>query len=165
MSVSGLTYPQRILARHAAVRAALLSLHHAEALHYTQGAQRWEGIDHHDVAARGDYPKHADCSSFATWCLWNGLHVPFGVDDDVNGLEWKAGYTGTMVKGGREVMHLENVVRADCVLYGTKTPEHVAIVVGHKGDKPVVVSNGSEPGPFLLPYDYRSDVLQVRRYI
>jgi hypothetical protein len=29
----------------------------------------------------------------------------------------------------------------------------------------MVISHGSEPGPFDLAYNYRSDVLQIRRYI
>lgn len=170
---SGLTRPQRHIARERAMQAALLGLHHASELHYTQGSERWEGINHHDVASKGQYPKHADCSAFATWCLWNGMYLPFGVHDVVNGQGWEAGYTGTMKDHGIEVVHVVNVIRGDLVLYGPKgDPEHVAIVVGHKGGvvgsrgrSPIVVSNGSEAGPFLLDYNYRSDVGEIRRYI
>lgn len=166
MSVSGLTRQQRQIARDRAVQAALLGLHHASALHYTQGDLRWEGIKTHKVARKGEFPRHADCSAFATWCLWNGLFLPFKARDDVNNLHWEAGYTGTMINGGREVHHLKNVIRGDCVLYGTHDdPEHVSIVVGHKGGTPWVVSNGSEGGPYFLPYNYRHDVGQIRRYI
>lgn len=166
-SVSGLTRPQRQQAREHATNAALLGLHHAAALHYTEGAQRWEGIATHRISAKGEYPHHADCSAFATWCLWNALHLGFGLADIVNGEDWKAGYTGTMAQHGRLVEHgREVVLRGDCVLYGpAPTFEHVAIVVGHSGGKPVVVSNGSEPGPYLLPFDYRSDVGEFRRYV
>ena len=166
MSVSGLTRDQRIIARDRTTQAALLGLHHAPALHYTQGPARWEGIAKHLVARHGHYPTHADCSAFATWCLWNGLRLPFGLGDIVNGDKWAGGFTGTMAEHGREVVHVRNVLPGDCVLYGPGAPfEHVAIVVGQKNGKPVVVSNGSEPGPFLLPYDYRPDVGQIRRYI
>lgn len=166
MSVSGLTRPQRHIARERTTQAALLGLHHAAELHYTQDSQRWEGIHNHDIAAKGQYPKHADCSSFATWCLWNGMHLPFGTGDVVNGTNWTAGYTGTMAQHGREVLHLKNVIRGDCVLYGpAPTFEHVAIVVGHQNGVPMVVSNGSEAGPFFLRYNYRSDVGQIRRFI
>jgi hypothetical protein len=163
--VSGLRHDQRVIARHLTVHAALVGLRHAPAVHYTQGSERWEGIAQRKIAAAGEYPRHADCSAFATWCLWNGLHLPFGVKDVVNGLHWDAGFTGTMAANGRRVEHLDNVRRGDCVLYGAgPTYEHVAIVVGRKNGKPVVVSHGSEPGPFLLPFDYRPPA-QIRRYI
>lgn len=167
MSVSGLPRPKRIVARDRAVQAALLGLHHAPELHYTQGPQRWEGIDQHKVARHGEFPRHADCSAFATWCLWNALHLPFGLGDIVNGQGWKAGYTGTLAQHGRRVSDERHALRGDLVLYGpAPTFEHVAIIVGHeKGGRHLVVSNGSERGPFLLPFNYRSDVGQIRRYI
>jgi cell wall-associated NlpC family hydrolase len=166
MSASGLNKHQRIIARERTTQAALLSLHHAAELHYTMGSERWEGITQHLVAQHGHYPKHADCSAFATWCLWNGLYVPFKVNDVVNRDSWNGGYTGTMAQHGLRVQHEGDVIRGDCVLYGPKpTYEHVAIVVGRHKGKLMVVSNGSEPGPFLLPFDYRSDVGQIRRYI
>lgn len=163
--MTGLSSCERAIARDRAVHAALLGLHHAPALHYTQGAARWEGIAKHKIARKGDYPTHADCSAFATWCLWNGLYLAFGLGDVVNGQHWKAGFTGTMAEHGREVVHLAKVLPGDCVLYGpAPSYEHVAIVVANKNGKPVVVSNGSDPGPFLLPYNYRP-VGQIRRYI
>ena len=168
MSVSGLNRQQRQVARDLTVKAMLLVLHHAPEVHYTQGAQRWEGIADEDIAAWGQFPKHADCSATGTWAYWNGLHVPFGLGDVVNGLAWKAGFTGTLARNGRQVMHLKNVLRADGVLYGSgPNYEHFAVVVGRrKSDhKPLVVSHGSEAGPFLLPFDYRSDVGEIRRYI
>lgn len=166
MSVSGLAKCQRAIARDRTVHAALLGLHHAPALHYTQGPQRWEGIARHKVARKDEFPLHADCSAFATWCLWNGLHLPFGLADVVNGASWTAGYTGTMAQHGREVTHVKNALPGDCVLYGpAPTYEHVAIVVAVKAGVPMVVSHGSEPGPFFLRYNYRSDVGQIRRYI
>lgn len=167
MSVSGLGHNDRVKARSLAVQAAFLGLQHANELHYTEDAQRWQGIALDRIAAKGEFPEHADCSAFYTWCLWNGLHVEFGIGDTVNDLNWKAGYTGTMIDNGREVIHIKNVLRADAVLYGTYSkPSHTAIVVGHdKNGLPMVVSNGSEAGPFLLPYNYRSDVAQFRRYV
>lgn len=165
--MTALNLAQRTLARDRAVQAALLGLHHASAIHYSQGSGRWQGIAGHKVARKGQYPTVADCSAFATWCLWNGLHLGLGIKADVvNGCSWNAGYTGTMAQHGREVLHLKNVLPGDCVLYGpAPTYEHVAIVVANKNGKPVVVSHGSEAGPFLLPYNYRSDVGQIRRYV
>lgn len=161
-SVSGLSAPHRIRARDLAVRAAFLTLRHAPTVHYTQGPRRWDGINKDLKAYRNEYPRFADCSAFATWCLWNGLDH-YGVRDTVNGANWKAGYTGTMLSHGKEVKHRSNVLRGDCVLYGPKgsNGEHTAICVG--GGK--VISHGSEAGPFLLPIDYRRDVMCIRRYI
>jgi hypothetical protein len=166
-SVSGLSKAHRIEARDRAVRAAMLGLDHRAELHYTQGPLRWQGIDKKYRSQVGQYPRYADCSSFATWCLWNGLFVKFGVRDTVNGAAWRAGYTGTMLNNGKEVQHEYSVQRGDCVIYGRGAPGvHTAIVVGRRTDgKIMVVSHGSEPGPFYVPFDYRSDILSIRRYI
>jgi hypothetical protein len=52
------------------------------------------------------------------------------------------------------------------VIYGSGPPGvHCAVVVDIVNGIPMVISHGSEPGPFYLAYDYRSDVLQIRRYI
>lgn len=161
-SVSGLSAPHRIRARDLAMKAAFLGLRNAPSLHYTQGNRRWEGINNNLKAWRGQFPHYADCSAFATWCLWNGLDH-YGVRDTVNGQRWKAGYTGTMWTHGKQVRKRSNVLRGDLALYGNPfgATGHVAICVG--GGK--VISFGSEAGPFLLPIDYRADVRQIRRYI
>lgn len=161
-----LSLAQRAIARDRAVHAALLGLHHAPAIHYTQGSERWDGIAKGLVARKGQYPTEADCSAFASWCLWNGLHLALGLGDVVNGENWNAGYTGTMAQHGRQVIHLNRVLPGDCVLYGpAPTYEHVAIVVGVQNGVPMVVSHGSEAGPFFLAYNYRPDVGQIRRYV
>lgn len=166
MSVSGLDRHQRHVCRQLGVRAAMLGLHHASELHYTQGPERWEGVAHRLDPRRGQFPKHADCSSFATWCVSIGLREVFHLRDIVNGDDWQGGYTGTLAQNGRRVQHLHNVLHCDLVLYGAgPTYDHVAVIVGHDNRTPLVVSNGSEAGPFLLPYNYRSDVGQIRRYI
>jgi hypothetical protein len=165
-SVSGLSRDQRIRARDRAVQAALLGLHNAPKVHYTMDARRWSGIKKHRDARVGEYPTQSDCSSFATWCLWNGLHLGFGLGDLVNGAGWNAGYTGTMLTHGKRVRHLANVRRGDCVLYGSGgTGEHVTIVVGKRQGVPMVVSHGSEGGPYFVAYNYRPDVMEIRRYI
>lgn len=161
-SVSGLSAPHRIRARDLAVRAAYLGLRNKDALHYTQGPQRWEGIAKNLKAWRGEFPRNGDCSAFATWCLWNGLDH-YGVRDTVNGHNWRAGYTGTMVNHGKRVVHEANILRGDLALYGDPYGRsgHVAICVG--GGR--VISFGSEAGPYLLALHYRSDLRQIRRYI
>jgi hypothetical protein len=160
---SGMGSRARIRARDLAMHAAALQLAHPAAVHYTQGARRWEGIRSGDRAWRGEFPKHGDCSSSSTWWLWNGLthYARFRHVDLVNGLHWQAGYTGTQLLHGRSVIHLP-YQRGDLVLYGTGWPgEHVAMYIGGG----LVISHGSEAGPFKLSMHYRGDVIDVRRYI
>lgn len=158
---SNLTESQRAEARNIAVAAAKLGLAHAPAIHYTQGGSRWQGISDTRYARQGQYPNYCDCSSFATWCLWNALHVRFGVGDVVNGANWQAGFTGTQLTHGVSVS-LSAMKPGDLVLYGRGYPgSHVAIYIG--GGR--VISHGSEGGPYNLPYNYRSDIIGARRYI
>ncbi len=165
-AVSGLDREQRVAAREAVVRAALSGLDNISEVHYTQDSRRWDGISNNRLAAKGKFPHHSDCSSYATWCLWNGLNQGFEVGDVVNGLDWTAGYTGTMLQNGKQVRRAEKLRQGDCVIYGSKWPgTHVAIVVGRQAGVPMVVSHGSEEGPFFVRYDYRPDVLEFRRYI
>lgn len=167
---SNLTRPQRLIARQSAVNAAMLGYHHAKALHYTElSPARWQGIDHKLIAAKGQFPTEADCSAFYSWCIWNGVYVNFKVGDVVNALHWTGGFTGTMSENGIEVPTPSKIhvpLRADAVIYGTSYPYlHTAIIVTHDKGKPMVVSNGSEGGPYYVPYDYRDDVAMIRRYI
>jgi cell wall-associated NlpC family hydrolase len=160
---SGLSSAHRIKARDMAIQAMALTLQHASAVHYTQGSDRWEGIAHHDRAWRGQYPHHGDCSSTTTWALWCGLsHFHrFQYVDLVNGLHWKAGYTGTQLRHGRSVAG-GSLQRCDLVLYGNGWPgEHVAMYIGGG----LVISHGSEGGPYKLSMHYRGDIIDVRRYI
>lgn len=162
-----LSAAQRAVARDRATGAALLLLKHANDVHYTQGDERWEGIADRLNARHGEYPAHGDCSSTVTWTVgYNGLHIPFGVRDVLNGEKWEAGWTGTLAEHGRRVQHMNRVISADLGFYGDGPDyEHVVQVVGRHEGKPVVFSHGSEAGPFLLPYDYRPDFSHFRRYI
>jgi hypothetical protein len=166
-SVSGLSARHRAEARDRVYRAAMLGYKNRDQIHYTQGSQRWQGIADTRKSQMGQYPNYADCSAFATWCIWNGIYVKFGVRDTVNGAAWKAGYTGTMLSHGKLVQHLASVRVGDCVIYGRRntTGAHTAIVVGRRNGQIMVVSHGSEGGPFYLPYNYRSDIMCIRRYI
>jgi len=164
---SRLSPEHRDKARELAVRAATLGYHNAPLLHYTQEAgPRWEGIHDNLKAWRGQFPRHADCSAFVTWCLWNGLSH-FHHSDNVNGENWQYGYTGTEVKHGVPVPNGAMHRKADAVLYGDPFggTGHTALVVGHRNGKLMVISFGSEAGPFYLPYDYRRDIHSIRRYI
>lgn len=158
MSVSGLSKDHARTAVNMTLQAAVLAYHHAPVIHYTQGSQRWQGIDLGKKAWRGEFPTEADCSSFGTWCLWNGLDH-FHHSDTVNGQKWQAGYTGTMLNHGQRVT---KPLPGDLIIYGNRWPgEHVAVYTGGG----LVVSHGSEGGPYLLPWHYRSDILSIRRYI
>lgn len=169
-SASGLSLAHRLIARDRTVAAAVLGLHHAPQIGYTQGPHRWDGIHLHKNARLGQYAAWYDCSAFVTWCLWNGLDLSSLVSHDiVNGANWTGGFTGTGIVHGKLVKHLASVQRADTVFYGApgSNGEHEAIVVGRRPSdhKPMVVSHGSPAGPLYLPYDYRGDVMCFHRYI
>ena len=134
-------------------------------VHYTQGARRWSGITDGRNSARGQFPAYADCSAFTTWALWNGLYLLYREPDQVNGLGWNYGFTGTQIAHGRRVAP-SKMTHGDLVFYASsgQTPTHVAICVGRKQGRPMVVSHGSESGPLYLPWNYRRHV-QVRRHI
>lgn len=161
-SVSGLSAPHRRRARELAVEAAILSIRRAPTIHYTQGPLRWQAIDHDLKAWRGQTPSYGDCSSMATWWLWNGLDH-YGVRDTVNGANWRHGYTGTMLDHGKRVVHPSNWLRGDLFIYGREGSDgaHVAMHLGGG----FVASHGSEAGPYRLRWDYRGDLMAVRRYI
>lgn len=159
MSVSGLSSAHVKKAVNLALQAAVLGLHHAPEIHYTQGELRWQGIDRRRDASKGQYPNWVDCSAFLGWCYWNALHLHGGHSDIVNGEHWQGGYTGTMMEHGRRV---SAPIPGDAIIYGSGFPgEHTALYTGGG----LVVSHGSEAGPLLLPWRYRSDVLEIRRYI
>lgn len=143
----------------------MLGHRHRDRVHYTQGSDRWRGIANRRNSAQGEFPGHADCSGYTTWCLWNALHLLYGKGDVVNGAAWKAGFTGTQINHGRRVTD-NNIRRGDLVFYAVsgQTPTHVAICVGHRDGRPMVISHGNEAGPLYLPYNYRR-LVQVRRYI
>lgn len=165
-SVSGLSDGHCAQARERAVQAAQVALAHHTQMTYTEGPARWSGIAQHRDSAKDQFPVDSDCSSFVTWCLWNGLHLLFGVRDTVNDKDWQGGYTGTMLDCGRRVPAIADVLPGDCVIYGTGAPgEHTAIVVDAKGGVPHVISHGGPTTPGYFPYNYRSDVMEVRRYI
>lgn len=157
-------HAQRLLIRRRIVQAAYLGSRNQPFIHYTQGPARWQGIRLKKRAYRGQFPNYADCSSFSTWCIWTSVlkYIRNGKvkHDFVNGLDWRAGYTGTMTKYGKRVTGKR--YRGDLVFYGgnASVPSHVAIYVGNGR----VVSHGSESGPKIVPVNYRP-INQTRRYI
>ncbi|MFI7589927.1 CHAP domain-containing protein [Spongisporangium articulatum] len=166
-SVSGLEGSQRRRARDRAVQAAELAWNNADDIRYTQDPRRWNGIRNNRDARLGKYPKWADCSSFVTWCLWNGLFLKYGLPDTVNGADWTGGYTGTLLDNGRKVADADKALPGDLVHYPPtgNWPRHVGIVVGrNSSDHLMVIEHGSDASPLHLKYDYRR-VGQIRRYI
>jgi hypothetical protein len=163
-SVSGLSPDHRAHARELILKSAHNMMKHVSAIHYTQSASRWEGINKKLTVTKGQYPNYADCSAMATWLLWDAMARPYGVRDLVNGAAWRAGYTGTQYTRGKAVQHDKNLKVGDLIFYGNQgggIPEHVAIYIG--GGK--VFSHGSEAGPYILGLDYRRDRRMSRRYI
>jgi cell wall-associated NlpC family hydrolase len=168
-SVSGLPEEKRDRVRDRVCQALKLGLAHRDKLHYTMDGRRWEGIEQHRDAHLGQFPAHSDCSSFATWALWNGLFLMYGRPDNVNGHHWNAGYTGTMMNHGwrlPEPLDPDDMRRGDCVFYAGTNFNHVAVVLNRKADGTLmVVSHGSEAGPDYRKYNYRHPILGARRYI
>lgn len=160
--VSGLNAPRRAAVRRAAVNAAKLSFNHRGAIHYTQGSRRWDGIRLRKNASKREYPLYGDCSAMATWWLWNGLYLLYKCRDTVNGANWTGGFTGTMLTHGKRVKLRKNWLPGDLFIYGNGgSGKHVAMYVGGG----YVMSHGSESGPFKLAWNYRGDLMQVRRAI
>jgi hypothetical protein len=161
-SVSGLSARHRAEARRIVLHGCNLLLSHPWDLHYSQGSNRWEGISSQRLIRRGQYPHHGDCSSTNTWLLWNALRVRFGVRDTVNGINWRGGYTGTMLNHGKPVHDLANLKVGDCAIYGWGFPgSHTTLYMGGG----MWFSHGSERGPFKVSLYYRPDLMQIRRYI
>lgn len=154
-SVSGLSAKHRERVRAVGMQAISLCVRHSSELQYTQGPSRWQGIASKLFASIGLFPKFSDCSSWATWVLYQGLRL-YKVRDLINGQRWLAGYTGTMLQHGKVVHHEHNLKRLDLVIYNG----HVAVYIG--GGK--VASHGSR-GVHILPVHYRKDVVSFRRYI
>jgi Putative peptidoglycan binding domain len=141
--------------RRTIVATALLAYNKREQIHYTMGPQRMEGVVHQIRPPH--VPAYGDCSSMVTWYYWvAGAPDPNGAN--YNG----TGYTGTLGQHGTAVS-VEHSQPGDYVLYGSGPPwHHVALFVGVKDGKHMVVSHGSEPGPYYLPYNYRGDVGEIR---
>jgi hypothetical protein len=157
-----LTDKEIATARKIAVYAFRMTYNNRGHVHYTQGASRWQGIRERRRYADGRYPNYGDCSSIFTWCWWNALTNVDGLDtrDRINGSGWSAGYTGTLLSNGWRVADRKP---GDAVIYGRHFPgAHVAMVAENTN---MVYSHGSESGPHYLRWNYRGDILAVRRYV
>lgn len=121
-------------------------------------AKRWEGIQKGIELPR--VPKHADCSSLATWCLWNAREEGATDPSDPDDQSWSWGTTFSMEPNGKKVSVAE-ARPGDLVFY----EGHVTVIVERSQGIPYVVSFGSQGGPYYERYNYRNDVTSVKDYI
>ena len=141
-------------------KGARMMLANPAAVHYTEDLSlRWQGIRDRILIRQGRYITEGDCSSTATWLLWNALQIAYGIGDVVNGEGWAAGNTSTMATHGRPLPHGAPQRVGDLVLYGPPPADHVAVCLGGG----YVFSHGGEAGPYKLHYNYRP-VREIRRY-
>lgn len=162
LDVQDLTQPRELVIKRI-LRAAKLGAAHEAEIHYSQADDRWEGVSLNMRAYRGEFPEHADCSSFATWCYWDALGGRQAGYDLLNGTDWTWGYTGTMITHGTRLSSTE-ASAGDLAFYGASESHitHVAIVV----EPDAVISHGQENGPRLYrPLAYRPDLQFVHRYL
>lgn len=136
------------------VNTAIFGYHNRDAIHYTESGLRMYGVRNHIKPPQ--VTRWEDCSSFATWCYW------VAGAPDPNGLGYNGqGFTGTLIQHGTRVTH-PSLSPGDLIFFGHQTiPSHVAIYIGSNR----IVSHGSEGGPYLLPWNYRSDIHSMRSYI
>lgn len=135
------------------LETAVYAAHHEWLTGYTQTYLRWAGM-HMAPLPAPPQPSWADCSSFVTWVYWVA-HLP-----DPNGLEYRAGFTGTLATHGFRVS-FTSLKPGDLVLYGGPYPyRHVTIYIGNG----LVVSHGSQSGPHIASTFYRWDAAEARRY-
>ena len=155
-------------ARPVAVHAWQTMLANAAAAHYTEGSERWSGIDDRRLSKDNQFPTYSDCSSSYTWGIWNALAVMLHKSDTLNDAGWHYGYTGTLIEHGLTIpLSTPRLwMPADAMFYGNPI-EHVAPIVGWdpRIKAHAVIDCGSEGGPYLLPWNYRSDAVAVRRYL
>lgn len=168
MSGLVLNTDQRAEARKIVLQGARKGLAHAPEIHYSQNAVlRWEAITHGLRVVKGQFPHHADCSSYATWLLMNAAtHAKrdLTIEDFLNGEHFKGGFTGTLKDHGVRIgTHgtADHVLPMDLAHYGGGSGKHVAVCIGDG----MVFSHGSEGGPYKLPIHYRGDLAEIRRYI
>lgn len=113
-------------------------------------------------------PSRWDCSAFVTNC-----HTAGGAPNPNGAVPHGQGYTGTLIAHGTRVAHIADLDPGDLVFYGhtpydrpgfpAGSPTHVAMLADRKAGTPMVLSNGHYPMSYY-PWDYRTDVNQLRHY-
>ena len=111
-------------------------------------------------------PSRWDCSAFAT-----NVHYAGGAPDP-NGRNYDhLGYTGTLCDHGVRVGSIDQLDPGDLIFYGSSgsrpgfpsgSPTHVAVYVGVKNGRHMVISHGHYPMGYY-PYNYRS-INHMRHY-
>ena len=129
-------FRKQVWAGDAIVAWARWSVKHKDQWTYTQGPLRYASLNT-PLALH----KWADCSSaFTYWFRWAG------VIKDPNNEGWTGGFTGTLLRGGKQISRSE-VRPGDGVFYGVGTADHVALVVEVRGNDILTVSHGDDVGP------------------
>lgn len=127
-----------------------------QAAYYTQGAKRWQGVNVvyglTKVQQQIPYLRSGDCSAgFTRWMLWalqqHLGHVP---NDVVNGLSWKAGFTGSIVDTMTRVRGQVKI--GDAALFGSGNFHHVMGVIDPA--EKLCGNHGSDSGPNIRRWDY-----------
>ena len=77
-----------------------MMLAHPDDVHYTEGPQRWEGINEKLRVVKNQFPAHGDCSSTVTWILWNA--ITHGIKEFKHGRDEL--YQNSLMLPGSEVL-------------------------------------------------------------
>lgn len=141
--------------RHRILNAAWQGYLKRDQIHYTQGPLRMSGV--RDKILLPNVPPYEDCSSFATWCYWIA-GAPDPSHFNYNGY----GNTGSQWPHGTPVTRATAKL-GDLFFYGwlNGEPDHVSIYIGNDN----VVSHGTEDGPSLQAWNYRTDFIGGRSYL
>lgn len=146
-------------ARRVLLRTASVGVVHAVNIDYTQRfPDRWSWANPLARSIKGQYPRRTDCSGYVSWVYEDAL-MWLKLGDILNGLNFKGGWTGTMVQHGRRVS--PSAARSgDVAFYGDQTvPYHTALCIGNGR----AISHGRPEGPEIVKLD--SSVTQYRRYL
>jgi hypothetical protein len=103
--VSGLSDAHAAHARRVIIKNAHNMVANKGRVHYSQGPDRWMGINRHLTHLRNQYPTRCDCSSTATWMLWDAMARPYGVRDLVNHASWRLAIPERCRTAGRSSVH------------------------------------------------------------
>jgi Putative peptidoglycan binding domain len=136
--------------------AAIFGYNNRNLIHYTQSSFRCYGVRNKILPPR--IPFYEDCSSYGKWTYYVAMRTVDAGLADPDGLNWAPyGFTGTLSRHGKKI----SKAQAALGFYGSGTYSHVVISVGLRTR---CVSHGSEGGPYLTDYNYRSDFSHWRGY-
>lgn len=155
------------------VATAMEGIRQRDSMHYahpgvpSESKLRWDGIKYRVLGPH--QPLWSDCSSWATWLVWQArVRIRGSAGADImNETNWSWGWTGSLIHHGKR--HTFRTRKfwtpgMTLVFYGKPSVTHVAIFVGRKNGVEMVASHGSEGGPYYAPWNYRDDFHMARRY-